>query len=91
MEQFEFADKKEAFKGVKPFPQDLRAAHGYDNQADNLTLSPLLLDSFLKLSMSIIQSPDFNQKTVGIWHEFFAEPKDKANVAAEIKTLKDLI
>ena len=33
-------------EGVKPFPKDLRAEHGYDNQANQLTLSPLLLDSF---------------------------------------------
>ena len=30
--------------GVAPFPQDLRAEHGFDNRADHLTLSPLLLD-----------------------------------------------
>ena len=32
-------------KDVNPFPKDLRAAHGFDNQQDQLTLSPLLLDS----------------------------------------------
>ena len=29
---------------VKAFPKDLRASHGFDNQANQLTLSPLLLD-----------------------------------------------
>ncbi len=66
----------EGFSGVKSYPKDLRANHGYDNQANQLTLSPLLLDAFLKLSVSIIESPDFNSETVGIWNEFFAEPED---------------
>ena len=55
---------------VKPFPQDLRASHGFDNQANQLTLSPLLLDAFFRLSVSIIDSPDFNENTVGIWNTF---------------------
>lgn len=50
---------------VKPFPNDLRAEHEFDNQADRLTLSPLLLDAFLRLSVSIVESPDFNADTVG--------------------------
>ena len=61
---------------VKSFPKDLRAAHGYDNQANQLSLSPLLLDSFLRLSVSIIESPDFNEETVGIWNDFFRAPND---------------
>ena len=32
--------------GVAPFPQDLRAEHGYDNRGDHLSLSPLLMESF---------------------------------------------
>jgi len=38
---------------VNSFPKDLRASHGFDNQANQLTLSPLLLDAFLRLSVSI--------------------------------------
>ncbi len=62
--------------GVKAFPKDLRAEHGFDNQANQLTLSPLLLDAFLRLSVSIVESPDFNEQTVGIWNDFFAAPAD---------------
>jgi len=61
---------------VKPFLKDLRAEHGFDNQANQLTLSPLLLDAFLRLSVSIVESPDFNEQTVGIWNDFFAAPAD---------------
>ena len=61
--------------GVAPFPQDLRAEHGFDNRADHLTLSPLLLESFLRLSRSIVESHDFNEANVGIWNDFFAGPR----------------
>ncbi len=60
--------------GVAAFPQDLRAEHGYDNQADHLSLSPLLMESFLTLGRSITESPDFAPPKVGIWKAFFLEP-----------------
>ena len=72
------------FLNVRPFPKDLRAAHGFDNQANQLTLSPLLLDAFLRLSVSIVESPDFKQETVGIWKEFFAEPLEDGNLQADL-------
>tara|TARA_Y100001934_G_scaffold283198_2_gene401138 strand:+ start:2531 stop:4555 length:2025 start_codon:yes stop_codon:yes gene_type:complete len=61
--------------GVNPFPQDLRAEHGFDNRGDHLSLSPLLLESFFRLSQSIMSSHDFNSRTVGIWKEFFEAPE----------------
>ncbi|WP_166824499.1 DUF1592 domain-containing protein [Thalassoroseus pseudoceratinae] len=57
--------------GIAAFPQDLRAEHGFDNQGDHLSLSPLLMDAFLKLGLSIPESPDFGPRTVGIWKPFF--------------------
>jgi hypothetical protein len=60
--------------GVAAFPQDLRAEHGFDNRADHLSLSPLLLESFLQLSRSIVESYDFNQENCGIWNDFFVGP-----------------
>ena len=70
---------------VKPFPQDLRASHGFDNQANQLTLSPLLLDAFFRLSISIVDSPDFNENSVGIWNDFFMPPGEGADVSAETR------
>ncbi len=32
-----------------------------------------------------MQSPDFNDKTVGIWKEFFAEPENPADLEKEIR------
>jgi len=71
---------------VHAFPKDLRAAHGFDNQANQLTLSPLLLDTFLKLSLSILNSPDFNRETVGIWNQFFGEPSAGTDPEQEVRT-----
>ena len=68
---------------VKPFPQDLRASHGFDNQADQLTLSPLLLDAFFRLSISIVESPDFNENSVGIWENFFKAPAEGVDIPTE--------
>ncbi len=72
-------------KDVDAFPKDLRAAHGFDNQANQLTLSPLLFDSFLKLSVSILESPDFNEGSVGSWNDFFKEPEAGADLKAEVR------
>ena len=74
-----------SMSGVDPFPQDLRAEHGFDNQADSLSMSPLLMESFLSLSGSIINSPEFNPDTCGVWQDFFAEPKNKAALKDTIR------
>jgi hypothetical protein len=50
-----------------------------------LTLSPLLLDAFLQLSVSIVESPDFNEQTVGIWNDFFQQPEAGTDARDEIK------
>ena len=71
--------------GVAAFPQDLRAEHGFDNRGDHLTLSPLLLESFLKLSRSIVESPDFNPKNVGLWKDLFADPSPDADMKTTVR------
>ena len=71
--------------GVTPFPQDLRAEHGYDNRGDHLTLSPLLLESFLKLSRSIVESDDFNETTSGAWEQFFAPRLESEDSEAAVR------
>lgn len=70
--------------GVVAFPQDLRAEHGFDNQGDHLSLSPLLMESFLKLSRSVVESPDFNAKNCGKWKNWFEEPEE-ANLEKELR------
>ena len=70
--------------GVTPFPQDLRAEHGFDTQADHLSLSPLLMEAFLSLGQSIVQSKDFTKKNVGIWEDLFALPKENFETENEL-------
>ena len=78
--------------GVAPFPQDLRAEHGFDNRGDHLTLSPLLMESFLNLGRSILDSADFNQLTSGAWERLFAPPSDPDASGAEVRaTLRDFL
>ena len=85
-------DESGGMASVNSFPKDLRASHGFDNQANQLTLSPLLLDAFLRLSVSITDSPDFNEKTVGIWNDFFAAPEDGGDLEWEVqKRLQDFL
>lgn len=84
--------KTGGLRNVNPFPKDLRAAHGFDNQSNQLSLSPLLLDTFLKLSVSILNSPDFNEGSVGIWNVFFKEPAQGVDRDAEVrKRLKSFL
>ena len=71
--------RPEGFKGVASFPQDQRAEHGFDNRADHLTLSPLLMESFLKLSQTIAESQDLNAKECRSWGWLFAPPGKQAD------------
>lgn len=66
--------RPEGFRGVAAFPQDQRAEHGFDNRGDHLTLSPLLMESFLRLSETIVTSPDLNPRECRSWDRLFAAP-----------------
>ena len=72
--------------GVAPFPQDLRAENGYDTQGDHLSLSPLLMEDFFRLSQSIVKSPSFNPKNVGVWTQYFEKSKRGINHMDELKS-----
>ena len=63
-------------EGITPYPQDLRAEHGFDNQANQLSLSPILLEQFMELSRSIVNSSNFNTATVGVWKQLFVSPAE---------------
>ncbi|MEZ6063204.1 MAG: DUF1592 domain-containing protein [Planctomycetaceae bacterium] len=70
--------RPEGFRGVAAFPQDQRAEHGFDNRADHLTLSPLLMEAFLELSQSVAGSPDLNDKECRSWSWLFAAPAEES-------------
>ena len=82
--------RPEGFRGVASFPQDKRAEHGFDNRADHLTLSPLLMESFLKLSQTIVESPDLNPKECRSWNRFFATPAQLAGAAGQDSVKKEV-
>jgi len=71
--------------GVGPFPQDLRAENGFDNRGDHLSLSPILMEAFFRLSRRIVQSPNFDEKTVGIWKTFFSPPANGVDLETEVR------
>jgi len=54
-----FQVERPILKGVVPFAIDLAAEHGYNNRGIELSLSPILLESFLKLGQSVVGSPQF--------------------------------
>ena len=84
-------ERPEGFRGVAAFPQDQRAEHGFDNRGDHLTLSPLLMESFLELSRSIAASPDLNPEECRSWNRLFAEPSDSDSTKALRARLKKLL
>ena len=81
-------ERPEGFKEVAAFPQDRRAEHGFDNRADHLTLSPLLMEQFLQLSQSIVESSDLNPDECGVWEAFFTLPDGRAPIEVMHERLK---
>ena len=80
--------RPEGFKAVAAFPQDKRAEHGFDNRADHLTLSPLLMESFLKLSQTIVESPDLNQRECRRWDSLFAPPGRNPAAVTDVDAIR---
>lgn len=60
--------------GVSPFAIDLQAEHGFNNQGEQLSVSPILLESFLKLGRSIVTAREFDGYS-NMTNTFFAAPK----------------
>ena len=64
--------EKQILQGVDPFAIDLQAEHGFNNQGEQLSISPLLLESLLKLGRSIVNSPEFDRYTA-LFGTFFKD------------------
>ena len=62
--------------GVSPFAIDLQAEHGFNNQGDQLSVSPILLESFLKLGRSIVNAREFDGYSA-ITDTFYRTPGEK--------------
>ncbi|MFY8222069.1 MAG: DUF1592 domain-containing protein [Pirellulales bacterium] len=61
-------------ENVVPFPQDPKAANGFDNRGDLLSLTPLLMESFLELAGAIVNSPNIGPHTSGLRQSTFKAP-----------------
>ncbi len=53
--------EKPILTGVAPFAMDLPAEHGFNNRGAELSISPILLETFLKLGRSVLESPQFDE------------------------------
>ncbi len=67
-----FQVERQILKGVDPFAIDLQAEHGFNNQGEQLSIPPILLESLLKLGRSIVRAPEFDDYT-GLHDTFFKD------------------
>jgi len=67
-----FQLERQILEGVDPFAIDLQAEHGFNNRGEELSVSPLLLESLLSLGRSIVHAPEFDAYT-GLADTFFKE------------------
>ena len=59
--------------GVMAFPKDAQAENGFNNRGDHLSLSPVLMASFLELSRSVVNAENF-EDNCRIWEDLFQDP-----------------
>ena len=71
-----FQIEQQILDSVFPFAIDLQAEFGFNNQGDLLSFSPILLENFLNLSRSILNSSQFNNYCQ-IYNELFETNIDK--------------
>ncbi|MEN8773220.1 MAG: DUF1588 domain-containing protein [Akkermansiaceae bacterium] len=76
--------------GVMAFPKDPPAENGFNNRGDHLSLSPVLMESFLELSRSIVHAENFDENC-GVWHELFDDPLNPKSKARKASILVDRV
>ncbi|MCP4191381.1 MAG: DUF1592 domain-containing protein [Planctomycetaceae bacterium] len=52
--------ERQILTGVSPFAIDLQAEGGFNNVGSELSISPILVESFLRLGHAILHSPEFD-------------------------------
>ena len=62
--------------GVMAFPKDPPAENGFNNRGDHLSLTPVLMESFLQLSRSVVNAENFDENC-RTWNELFQDPSKK--------------
>ncbi len=73
--------ERQILTGVNPFAIDLQAEGGFNNRGDELGVSPILLESLLRLGRSIVHSPEFDGYC-GLTTSLFSSPEQESDNAA---------
>ena len=79
--------ERQMLTGVSPFAIDLQAEGGFNNRGNQLSISPILLESFLKLGRSIVNSPEFDNYC-GLASELF-EPPPNADKETQLRVARE--
>lgn len=58
-----FAHRLQYMPGISGLPIDPPVEHGFSNDQSQLSLSPLLMERFLEFGSSIVNSPNFEQRS----------------------------
>jgi hypothetical protein len=66
--------ERQILDGVSPFSIDLQAEHGFNNRGEELSISPVLFETFVRLGESIVNSPQFADYCQA-YERWFGEPK----------------
>jgi hypothetical protein len=74
--------ERQILSGVNPFAIDLQAEGGFNNRGEELGLSPILLESLLRLGRSIVHSPEFDGYC-GLTGSLFSSPETKSSKTKE--------
>ena len=59
---------------MSPFAIDLQSEHGFNNRGDELSVSPIMVETFLNLGRSIVSAPEFDNYSNLTGSEFFTSP-----------------
>ncbi len=59
--------------GVMAFPKDPPAENGFNNRGDHLSMTPVLMASFLELSRSVVNADNFD-RNCRTWNDLFQDP-----------------
>ncbi|MEM9943171.1 MAG: DUF1592 domain-containing protein [Planctomycetota bacterium] len=79
------ADRRHSdLSGVSTLPVDPPVEHGFSNDQDALSLSPLQMENFIEIGSSLVNSPEFPQ-LCGIWESMFAAKPGDALADAEAR------
>ena len=62
--------------GVSPFAIDLQSEHGFNNRGDELSISPIMVETFLNLGRSIVNAPEFDGYSNLTGSSFFIAPDE---------------